>query len=85
MSEEDRTFGRITHEGSDVTQRKARRIAVGFVRSDAMEARLELRERDPDGFASLPRDERLSVAYYDLSRAAAMQAALDDEDEDEAA
>jgi len=75
-------FATIDHSGSesDVVQRKATRIADTFRRDDDMETLLELRERDPEGYAKLSHRNRLGLAYYELARAAAMQVALADED-----
>ncbi len=79
----DNAYGTITHDGpeSDVVQRKATRIADTFRRDDDMETLLELRERDPESYAKLPHRNRLAVGYYSVARAAAMQAALGDEDD----
>ncbi len=76
------TFGTIDHAGaeSDVVDRKARRIADTFRRDDQMERLLELRENDPDRYAKLPHRNRLAVGYYSVARAAAQEAALEDED-----
>jgi len=75
-------FATIDHAGakSDVVDRKARRIAQTFRRDERMEALLELREKDPGRYGTLPHRDRLSAAYYSVARAAAMEAALADED-----
>ena len=78
-------YATIDHAGagSDVVERKARRIAESFVRDDEMERFLELRKSDPDRFASLRLAPRtlLALDYYAAARKVASELASGDEDD----